>query len=215
MPLLNDSDKVFLGGTALDAVYLGGAEVWPSGGTQPPAAPMGYRFAADMEGWVDIYNLGWGWDPAGGAGALHIAATGPVDGSRNVGLFKGPVLGSGDPGPDTIAELQRIGLVVGKTYRATWTWWITGGLPTGVLERHMSIEFNVASTAFVPGWSVRIEKTGTMPVGVQTTVSEPFVFDPARDANTTKWRPVAMFSSNSTGDNDMYIDSLVYEEVSP
>lgn len=36
MPLLSDSDKVYLGGTALDAVYLGGAKVWPS---RPPAQP--------------------------------------------------------------------------------------------------------------------------------------------------------------------------------
>jgi hypothetical protein len=215
MPLLNDSDKVFLGGTALDAVYLGGAKVWPSGGTQPPAAPMGYRFTTDMEGWEGYTpTVYWVWDAGGGSGALRCSATSPVDSNRIVGLYGSTKYG--DPyGPDTIAELQRIGLVPGRTYRATWTWWLTGDLPAGLLERHFLVSLQVANASLVPSFTLRIEKTGTMPVGVQTTVSDPFVFDPSAHSNTTMWRPTAIFYSNSTGDNDMYVDSLVYEEVSP
>jgi hypothetical protein len=215
VPLLNDSDKVYLGGTALDAVYLGGAKVWPSGGTQPPAAPMGYRFATDMEGWVDAYSMGWEWDPAGGAGALHIASTGPVDGSRMCGLFKGAASGTGDPGPDTVAELRRIGLVPGTTYTVRFTWWITGAPAAGLLERHITVYLSPANPAFVPEISFTYAKGAALPQGPQTSVSEPFVFDPGRDPNTTKWRPMVSLNSNSTGENDLFIDSLVYEEVVP
>jgi hypothetical protein len=214
VPLINEADKVYLGGTALDAVYLGGAKVWPSGGT-PPAAPMGYRFTADAEGWDNTSSIVyWAWDAAGGSGALRCSSTDPVEFNRVVGLYGGAKFS--DPvGPDTILELQRIGLVPGRTYRATWTWWLTGGLPTGLLERHINVALMVANESLVPGFHLNIPKTGTMPVGVQTTVSDPFVFDPSADSNTTKWRPVAVFYSNSTGDNDLYVDSLVYEEVDP
>jgi hypothetical protein len=103
MPLLNDSDNVYLGGTALDAVYLGAAKVWPAAGT-PPEAILGVEqgsgtmtantdFAIPTTLTGDVYvfvyrnqNLG---SPTA-TGLQQVTATDPGSGRMSMWRVTGP-----------------------------------------------------------------------------------------------------------------------------
>jgi hypothetical protein len=57
MPLLSDSDNVYLGGTPLNAVYLGGAKVWSSG-------PAGWQAHDEPDRTITLTTNVWADVPA-------------------------------------------------------------------------------------------------------------------------------------------------------
>jgi hypothetical protein len=151
MPLLSDSDKVLLGGTPLDAVYLGGAKVWPPAPQGNPAV----TFETGVHPSFKISGGGYGhasldlWSPDEG-GYIYQASDGPGDGSATItfALFgeKNPYVeypaatttqpssipwNLEEPPGKTLQALDALGLVQGQTYIARLTWRITGPPATG------------------------------------------------------------------------------------